>query len=76
MIIPDAILSLSLADKDKNEIFRMVAYTEQLEDVIKAARRLNYTTKEFSYDKQKWLDDGKQKQILEQNLQNSITELN
>ena len=51
LICPGSIQSLHIDDKDGNQVFRIVAYQKQANDVIKAFRKKNITAKIFNYDK-------------------------
>ncbi len=51
VIVPGATAPLNLEDKDGNAVFRLVAYKDQAEDVIKACRRKGFTARTFTYNK-------------------------
>lgn len=76
VIVPECTNSLNLMDKDSNELFRIVVYKPQVEDVQKALRRKGYVAKEFSYDKKKWQDDNEKRQLLQEEEENKKTTLN
>jgi len=57
--VPGSLKSLDLMDKDKNCIYRVVAYKNQVDDVIKALRRGGFTAREFVYNYDKFIEDEK-----------------
>jgi len=62
VIIPNSSLPLNgLIDKDQNQIYRIVVYKENGDDVIKALRKKGFTSRAFEYNKEKWENDNKQK---------------
>lgn len=52
VIVPGSVMPLNLSDKDGNVVHRVVAYTAQLDEAVKAVRRAGFTCKEFEYNKE------------------------
>jgi len=50
VIVPNSMMNINMKDNDGNTVFRIVVYTPQLEDVIKACRRNGYNAREFVYN--------------------------
>lgn len=73
VIIPDSVKKLNMADKDKNEVHRIVVYKAQLDDAIKAVRKAGYTAREFLYNSQKFAEDEQERITLKATLENSRT---
>lgn len=62
-------------DKDKNCIYRVVAFKNQVEDVIKALRRGGFTAREFVYNYDQFIEDEKKCVQLREQLDNCQQEL-
>lgn len=54
MIVPEAVKALGVTDKDGNGVYRLVAYKEQADDVVKACRKLTIPAKIFSFNQEQW----------------------
>lgn len=50
-----------------------MVYKDQVEDVIKAMRRKGFTSRQFSYDKKKFEDDIKNRQLLKEKYENKTS---
>jgi len=69
-VVPDVLFSLNgLDDKDKdNTAVRLMVYKPQVDDLVKVLRKFGYSSRLFSYNHQKWLDDKKHRQVLKETL--------
>lgn len=70
VIVPDQPLNLDITDKENNSVYRLFVYAEQSEDAIKALRRRGYTARVFSYDKNGWEAENKERNILKEQVAN------
>jgi len=75
VIVPDAPLSLSISDKEGNQVYRIIVYKAQSEDVIKALRKKGYVTKNFVYNKAHWEQENTDRSRLKLEVENATTQL-
>ena len=75
VIVPDAPEPLNITDKEGNGVFRIFVYKPQHEDAIKALRKRGFIPRLFTYDKTKWEADGKERKVLQLEVENKTTEL-
>jgi len=75
-IVPGATAYVGLEDRDGNQVYRVVVYASQGDEVIKACRRKGYTARGFKYDKDQWHKDKVEQQRLKEELENATTSLN
>ncbi len=70
VIVPDQPLNLDITDKENNCVYRLFVYADQSDDAIKALRRKGYTARVFSYDKNSWEAENKERNILKEQVTN------
>jgi V-type H+-transporting ATPase subunit C len=70
VIVPDSPLDLDITDKENNSVYRLFVYANQSEDAIKALRRKGYTARVFTYDKNAWEAENKERNILKEQVTN------
>lgn len=75
MIVPGAVKAVNVEDKDGNGVYRIIAYKDQAEDVVKACRKLSIPARIFEFDMAKWQDDKKTYGILQETYQNKTNTL-
>lgn len=75
VIVPDEPKAMGISDKEGNSVHRIFVYKSQVEDVIKALRRKQYTPKPFSYNKAQWEKEDQERKSNEIELQNATKAL-
>ena len=75
VLVPGAMKALNITDKDGNGVYRIVAYKDQADDVVKACRKLSYPARIFNFDQAQWTEDKKNYEILKETLQNKTNTL-
>lgn len=70
VIVPDYPMDLTIDDKDQNNVYRVVVYKAQADDVMKALRRKGYTSRTFTYDKPTWERENQERGILKEEVAN------
>lgn len=75
VIVPDAPEALGITDKEGNSVYRIFVYKAQHEDAIKALRKRGLIPRLFNYDKAKWEADGKERKVIQLEVENKTVEL-
>lgn len=75
VIVPGAVKAVNVTDKDGNGVYRIVAYQDQAEDVVKACRKQSISARIFNFNQEQWQEDKKTYGILQETYQNKTNTL-
>ena len=67
---------IGIEDRENNKVYHTIAAIDQVEDVVKACRKVGIIAKPFEFDKPKWEEERKELITLKEKYENKRKHIN
>ena len=74
-IVP-IVTQIGIEDRESNKVYHTIAHISQVEDVIKACRKMGVVAKTFDFDKPKWEEERRELITLKETFDNKRRHIN
>lgn len=67
---------IGIEDRENNKVYHTIAHIPQIDDVVKACRKVNIVAKPFDFDKPKWDEERRELITLKDAFENKRKHIN